>query len=90
MVYQLDIGKRLFYDKNPYKSKYQNLIKKQQGVSLKQFNDPKALIECSSDIKDAYKCFEEYSHGRRRRKVLILNTDMIRSKNLRPIPGAGN
>ena len=42
--HQLDIDKIFLYAKDPYKSKYQHLIKKREKVGLKHFKGPKTLI----------------------------------------------
>ena len=41
---QPDIDKIYLYSKDPYKSKYQYLINKIEGVGINHFNDPKALL----------------------------------------------
>ena len=43
------------YAKDPYEDKYQFLINKTERVGLKHFNDPKAFIEYSDDMRDVYK-----------------------------------
>ena len=53
--HQSVIDKIYLYAKNPYEPKHQLLIKKQQEIVKKYSKEPKALIECSNDMKDAYK-----------------------------------
>ena len=48
---QPDIDKIYLYAKDPYKTKYQYLITKREKVGLNHFDDPKAFIECSNDMK---------------------------------------
>ena len=43
------------YAKDPYEAKYQYLINKRGGVGINHFNDPKAFIEYSNDMRDVYK-----------------------------------
>ena len=43
------------YAEDPYEAKHQYLINKREGVGIENFNDPKAFIEYSSDMRDVYK-----------------------------------
>ena len=52
---QADIVKIYLYAKYPYEAKYQYLIKKKESVGINHFNDPKAFIEYSNDMRDVYK-----------------------------------
>ena len=52
---QPDIDKIYLYAKDPYEAKYQYLINKREGVGINHFNDPKAFIEYSNDMRDVYK-----------------------------------
>ena len=52
---QPDIDKIYLYIKDPFESKYQHLINKREGIGMDHFNDPKAFIEYSNDMKDVYK-----------------------------------
>ena len=56
---QPDIDKIYLCAKDPYESKYQYLINKREGVGIKHFNDPKALIQYSNDMHDIYKNIDE-------------------------------
>ena len=47
-------------------------------MGLKDFNDPKALIEYSNDMQDIYKNIDEYNEDKER-KILIVLDDMIAS-----------
>ena len=58
------------------KKKYQYLINKREKVGLNHFNDPKAFMEYSNDMKDVYKNTEDYNRIKKR-KVLIIFDDMI-------------
>ena len=52
--HQPGIDKIYLYAKDPYEAKYQLLINKPKGVSLKHCNDSKALIKYSNDMDDIY------------------------------------
>ena len=41
--------------KDPYKAKYQYLIKIHEKVGIDHHNDPRAYIEYSNDLRDVYK-----------------------------------
>ena len=41
--------------KDPYEAKYQYLINKREVVGIDHFNDPKAFIEYSYDMRNVYK-----------------------------------
>ena len=60
------IDKIYLYAKDPYEDKYQFLINKRESMlCLKHFNDPKAFIEYSSGMQDAYKNIDEYNPGKK-------------------------
>ena len=46
--------------KEPYKVKYELLIKKLKSVGLKHYNDPKAFIKGSIDMDNVYENIDEY------------------------------
>ena len=73
---QPDIDKIHLYAKDPYKSKYQYLIRKREGVGINHFNYPKAVIEYSSDMHNVYKNIDEYNPYKGN-KILIVFDDMI-------------
>ena len=73
---QPDIDKIYLYAKDPYEAKYQYLINKREKVGLDHSDDPKAFIEYSNDMQDAYKNIDNYNL-RKKRKVLIVFDDMI-------------
>ena len=73
---QPDIDKIYLYAKDPYESKYQYLINKREGVGINHFNDPKAFIEYSNDMRDVYKNIDEYNIDKEN-KILIVFDDMI-------------
>ena len=73
---QPDIDKIYLYAKDPYESKYQFLINRRESMGLKHFNDPKAFIEYSNDMKDVYKNIDEY-HIDKEPKILIAFDGMI-------------
>ena len=52
---QPDIDKIYLHAKDSNEAKYQYLINKRESVGINHFNDPKAFIEYSNDMRDAYK-----------------------------------
>ena len=73
---QPDFDKIYLYAKDPYEAKYQYLINKREGVRVKHFNDPKAFIEYSNDMRDVYKNINYYNPDKEN-KILIVFDDMI-------------
>ena len=73
---QSDIDKIYLYAKDQYEPKYQFLINKRESTGLKHFNDPKAFIEYSNDMHDAYKNINDYNPNKEN-KILIVFGDMI-------------
>ena len=74
---QPDIDKIDLYAKDLYEPKYQYLIHIREKVGLNHFNDPKALIEYSSNnMQDVYKNIGEYNIDKEH-KILIVFDDMI-------------
>ena len=55
------IDKIYLYAKDPYEAKYQYLINKRKGVGIDHFNDPKAFIEYSNDMRNVYKNIGKYN-----------------------------
>ena len=86
--YQPDICKIYLYEKDPYEAKYQYSFNKRERVGLRHYDDLKAFVEHSNDIRDVYKNIEEYNPGKKR-KILIVFDDMIADKinykNVNPI-----
>ena len=76
------------YAKDPYKPKYQYLMKKHGDVGLKYCKDPEAFMEYSNDMNDVYKSTEEYN-PRQKRKILIvvdnMIADMISNNKVNPV-----
>ena len=85
---QPNIDKIYLYAKDPYEVKCQYLIKKREKGGFDHFNDPKAFMEYSNDMKDVYKNIEEYNL-RKICKVLIvfhdMNADIINNKKPNPV-----
>ena len=73
------------YAKDPYEAKYQFLINKREGIGLKHFNDPKAFIEYSDDIKDVYKNIDEYNVDKENNIFDNMIADMINNKKVNSI-----
>ena len=76
------------YAKDLYEAKYQYLINKREGVGIYHFNDPKAFIVYSNDMRNVYKNIDEYNIDKKN-KILIafdeMIADMIHSKKLNSI-----
>ena len=62
--------------KNSEKLQTQALIKKREKVGINHYDDPKAFIEYSNDVRDVYKNIVEYNPDKDR-KILIIFDDMI-------------
>ena len=77
--HQPDIDKVYLYAKDPYKTKYQLLIRKCKDEDLKCFNDSKAFIEYSNDMNDIYKNTEEYNPDKERKIGRKLNISSLYS-----------
>ena len=82
-----DIDKIHLYAKDPYEDKYQYLINKRESVGLKHFNDPKAFIEYSNDMHDAYKNIDNYNLNKEIKILIVFDmiADMISNKKLNSI-----
>ena len=66
-----DIDKIYLYAKDPYEAKHQYLINKREGVGINHFNDPKAFIEYSNEMRNVYKNIDKEN------KILIVFDDLI-------------
>ena len=85
---QQDIDKIYFYARDPYEDKYQYLTNKRESVGLKYFNDPKAFIEYSNDMRDVYKNINDYNQDKENEILIVLDdmiADMINNKKLNSI-----
>ena len=86
--HELDIDKVYLYAKDPYRAKYQLLIKKIESTRLKYLNDLKPFFEYSNNMNDIYQNIEEYNPNKKP-KMLIVFDDMIAymlsNKKLNPI-----
>ena len=59
------------YAKNPYKTKYQLLINKQESAALNHLNGSIPFIECSKDM-NVYKNIENYNPNKKRTIFLMI------------------
>ena len=85
---QPDIDKIYSCARGPYEVKYQHLIKKREKVGLDHLNDPKAFIESSIDMQNAYKNIEEYNLDKENKVLIVFNdiiADMVSGKKLNPV-----
>ena len=80
--------KHICMQKIHMKKKYQYLINKREKVVLNHFNDPKAFMEYSNDMKDVYKNIEDYNPIKKRKILIVFDdmiADMINNNKLSPI-----
>ena len=82
---QPGIDKIHLHAKDPYETKYQFLINKQERTGLKHLNDSKAFIEYSNDMNDIYKSIEEYNPYNKSKILIVFDgmiADMLRNEKL--------
>ena len=85
---QPDIDKIYLYAKDPYEAKYQYIINKRESVGINHFNNPKAFIEYSNDMRDVYKSINYYNPNKDNKMLIVFDdmiADMIHNKNLNSI-----
>ena len=85
---QPDIDKIYLYAKDLHEAKYQYLINKREGVGIDHFNDPKAFIQYSNDMRDVYKNIGEYNPDKEHKILIVFDdviADMIHNKKLNSI-----
>ena len=85
---QQDINKIYLYAKDSYEAKHQYLINKRESVRINYFNDPKAFIEYSNDMKGVYKNIDEYNPDKENKIIIVFDdmiADMIYNKRLNSI-----
>ena len=85
---QLDIDKIYLYAKDPYEAKYQYLINKREGVGIDHFNNPKAFIKYSNDMRGVYKNIDEYNINKDNKNLTVFDdmvADMINNKKLNSV-----
>ena len=85
---QPDIDKIYLYARDPYQAKYQYLINKRKSVGINHFNDPKAFIEYSNDMRDFYKNINYYNPNKENKILIVFDdmiADMINNKKLNSI-----
>ena len=73
------------YAKDVYEPKYQFLLNKRESVRLKRFNNPKAFIKYSNDMRDVYKNINDYNPNKDYKVLIVFHdmiADMINSKKL--------
>ena len=80
---QPDIDKIYLYAKDPYEANYQYLIDKRESVIINHFNEPKAFIEYSNDMRYVYKNFDDYNPDKENKILIVFDdriADMIHNK----------
>ena len=70
-----DFDNIYLYIKDPFKSKYQLLIKGREKVRIKELKNPKTFIDYSQTIGDVYENLEDLSN--KEKKLLTVFDDMI-------------
>ena len=60
------------YVKDPFKVKYQLLIKKCKNVGLRDDGDSKAFIEDATDLDDIYENIEKYNLNKEYKILIVL------------------
>ena len=76
------------YAKDSYEAKYQYLINKREGVAINHFNDPKAFIKYSNDIRNVYKNIDDYNPDKENKILVVFDgmiADVIHNKKLNSI-----
>ena len=73
------------YAKDSQEAKYQYLINKREGVGIDHFNDLKAFIEDSNDIRNVDKNINYYNPNKENKILIVFDeviVDLIHNKNL--------
>ena len=72
------------YAKDLYEAKYQYLVNKREGAGINHFNDPKAFIGYSNDMRDVYKNINYYNPDKENKILIVFDmiADMIHNKKL--------
>ena len=85
---QPDIDKIYLHAKDPYECKYQYLINKRKVVGINNFNNPKAFIEYSNDMRNVYKNINDCNPDKENKILIVFDdmvVDMIHNKKLNSI-----
>ena len=85
---QPDIDEIYLFAKDPHEAKYQYLINKRESVGINHFNDPKAFIEYSNDMRNVYKNINYYNPYKENKILIVFDdmiADMINNKKLNSI-----
>ena len=64
------------------------MINKREDVGIDHFNDPKAFIEYSSDMRNVYKNIDDYNPNQENKILIVFDdmiADMIHNKKLNSI-----
>ena len=62
------------------------MINKREGVGINHFNDSKAFIEYSNDMRDVYKNINEYNPDKENKILIVFDymiADMIHNKKIK-------
>ena len=64
------------------------MINKREGVVIDHFNDPKAFVEYSNDMRNIYKNINDYNTDKENKILIVfddISADMIHNKKLNSI-----
>ena len=76
------------YTKDPYEDKYQFLVRRRENIAVKHFNDSKAFIEYSNDMRDVFENINDYNPDKENKILIVFDdmiADMINNKKLNSI-----
>ena len=76
------------YTKDPYEDKYQFLVRRRENIAVKHFNDSKAFIEYSNDMRDVLENINDYNPDKENKILIVFDdmiADMINNKKLNSI-----
>ena len=76
------------YAKDPNESKYQYLINKREGLGINHFQDLKAFIEYSNDMRNVYKNINHYNPDKQNKILNVFDemiADMIQNEKLNSV-----
>ena len=61
------------YARDLYEAKYQYLISMREKVDIDHFNDPKAYIEYSNDMRDVYKNIDGCNPDKDNKRLIVFD-----------------
>ena len=70
---QPDIDKIYLYARDLYEAKYQYLISMREKVDIDHFNDPKAYIKYSNNMRDVYKNIDDCNPDKDNKRLIVFD-----------------